>query len=172
MLMNVTLRMVHMAVASTVTTQGVPMNAAVMVALVSITMDRHALASIAIYCHCPLISSSFNWFCVVKSYVDVTGTSSLEELETLTLHCTANPPASISWLKRTSKGIKTISTSSRITISTQETTTKNGLSITHSTLMIRDVTEVDSADYVCEADNGAESIPTAKSLLVNIHGII
>ena len=109
---------------------------------------------------------------IVKSYVDLTGTNSLEELETLTLHCTANPPASISWLKRTSKGIKTISTSSRITISTQETTTKNGLSITHSTLMIRDVTEVDSADYVCEADNGAESIPTAKSLLVNIHGII
>ena len=41
---------------------------------------------------------------------------------------------------------------------------------TLGSLTITDVTEVDSGEYLCEAQNGAESIPTTEEINVSING--
>ena len=105
----------------------------------------------------------------VKSEVAITGRSSLEELDTLTLQCTAIPSASISWLKRSIDGIKLLISSPRISISTEETAI-DGKMATLGTLTITDVNEIDGGDYVCEAQNGVDSIPAAEEINVSING--
>lgn len=107
---------------------------------------------------------------IVKSNVAVNGINNLEELDTLTLQCTATPSAMISWLKRSSEGIKVISSSSRISLSTQQVTGNGGQLTTVRSLIIEHVTASDSAEYVCEAENGPGSIPTTESIQVNING--
>ena len=102
--------------------------------------------------------------------MNVTGRNTLEELDTLTLQCTAIPPASISWLKRSTEGIILFTNSSRISLSAKQTISPSGEFVTISRLTIRDVTEADGGDYICEAQNGAQSIPTADNILVNIKG--
>ena len=105
----------------------------------------------------------------VKSELVITGQNSLEELDTLTLQCTAIPPASISWLKRNSDGIKLLTSSPRIS-STIEEVTKDGKMATLGALAIADVTKVDGGDYLCEAQNGVESIPATEEINVSING--
>ena len=105
----------------------------------------------------------------VKSEIAITGQNSLEELDTLTIQCTAIPPASISWLKRSSDGIKLLTSSQRISFSTKEVAIDRKMG-TLGSLTITDVTEVDSGEYLCEAQNGAESIPTTEEINVSING--
>ena len=105
----------------------------------------------------------------VKSELVITGQNSLEELDTLTLQCTAIPPASISWLKINSDGIKLLTSSPRIS-STVKEVTKDGKMATLGTLAIVDVIKVDGGDYLCEAWNGVESIPATEEINVSING--
>ena len=113
--------------------------------------------------------SEYSLLSPVKSEVVITGQSNLGELEILTLQCTAVPSASISWLKRNSDGIKLLASGRRTTLSTKEVAV-DGKMATLSTLTVTNVTEVDSGDYLCEAQNGAESIPTTENIIVNING--
>ena len=46
----------------------------------------------------------------------------------------------------------------------------DGEMATLGTLTITDVTEVDGGDYLCEAQNGVQSIPTIEDITVNING--
>ena len=108
----------------------------------------------------------------VKSDIAISGISNLEELDTLTLLCTATPPATILWIKRSNDGIKIITPSSRISLSTQQVRASNGQLITNSSLVIEEVEETDGDEYVCEAENGPDSIPTAGNIQVTINGIL
>ena len=76
-----------------------------------------------------------------------------EELDTLTVECyvTANPPANITWLIRTTDGIKNVIASSKRSISHHNETNSSNGPILQSTLLVRDVLETDSGQYVCEA---------------------
>ena len=105
----------------------------------------------------------------VKSEVIITGQNSLEELDTLALQCIVIPSASISWLKRNSNGIKVFTSSPRISSTTKEIT-KDGKMATIGALNIADITEIDGGDYLCEAQNGVESIPAIKEINVSING--
>ena len=90
---------------------------------------------------------------------------------TLSLQCTAIPSASISWLKRNreSEGIKLLTSSTRISIFTEEVA-EGGETATFGNLTITDVTEVDAGNYLCEAQSGSESIPATEDIAVNING--
>ena len=105
----------------------------------------------------------------VKSEVTITGRNNLEELDILYLQCTAIPSASILWLKRNSDGIKLLTSSKRISISTKEVAI-GGKVATLSNLTVADVTEDDAGDYLCEAQSGSESIPATEDIVVNING--
>lgn len=105
----------------------------------------------------------------VKSEVTITGRNNLEELDILYLQCTAIPSASISWLKRNSDGIKLLTSSKRISISTKEVAIE-GKVATLGNLTIADVTEDDTGDYLCEAQSGSESISATEDIIVNING--
>ena len=114
-----------------------------------------------------IIANCFHY--AVKSEVVITGRNSFEELDTLILQCTAIPSASISWLKQSAVGVKLLTLSQRMSFSIEEVAI-DGKMATLGSLSITDVTEVDSGDYLCEAQNGAESIPTTEEINVSING--
>ena len=135
-------------------------------------LDEDAQTCLGIW---PSIIVSSKWLVTiihtVKSEVAITGQNSLEELETLSLQCTAIPSASISWLKRNSKsgGIKLLTSSTRVSIFTKEVA-KEGKMATLGNLTIIAITEVDAGNYLCEAQSGSESIPATEEIVVNING--
>ena len=76
-----------------------------------------------------------------------------EELDTLTIECnvTANPPANITWIIRTTNGNKNVLATSKRSISHHNEPSGSNGPILWSTLIVRDVLETDSGQYVCEA---------------------
>ena len=78
--------------------------------------------------------------------------------DTVTIECnvTANPPANIKWIKRTSESFQTLVSTRGTSITHQLTTTPSGPTL-RSTLTIHDVEAVDNGDYICEASNGPSS---------------
>ena len=82
--------------------------------------------------------------------------------ETVTIECnvTANPPANIKWIKRTSERLQILVNTRRTSITRQLTSTPSGPT-SKSTLTIHDVEAIDNGDYICEASNG----PSSPSLL-------
>ena len=72
----------------------------------------------------------------------------------------ANPPASITWFKKTSERVRTLISNSKISITRLTTITPNG-PISSSILTVRNVERNDNGDYICEArnnDSSSESI--------------
>ena len=47
---------------------------------------------------------------------------------------------------------------------------EGGETATLGNLTITDVTEVDTGNYLCEAQSGSESIPATEDIAVNING--
>ena len=77
------------------------------------------------------------------------------ELDTLTLECsvTANPPANITWLFRTTNGVKSVLATSRRDISHHYEANDSSGPVSQSILVIRDVIQIDSGQYICEASS-------------------
>ena len=75
--------------------------------------------------------------------------------DTVAIECnvTANPPANIKWIKRTSERLQILVNTRQTSITHQLTNTPNGPT-SKSTLTIHDVEAVDNGDYICEASNG------------------
>ena len=96
---------------------------------------------------------------VPLSNLAIRGSSSTPaRLDTVTLDCnvTANPPANIMWMKRTSERTQTLVNTSRTSITRQLTNTPSG-PVSRSTLTIRNVEATDNGEYICEASNGPSS---------------
>lgn len=77
-----------------------------------------------------------------------------KELDTVIIECdvTANPPANITWLKRTRERVRILTLNSKISIACQLINTPSG-PLFRCTLIIRNVEENDSGNYICEARN-------------------
>ena len=91
----------------------------------------------------------------------IRGSSSMPaRQETVTIECnvTANPPANIKWMKRTtaSENIQTLTNTSQISITHQLTYTPRGPT-SRSTLTISNIEAADNGDYICEANNNSSS---------------
>ena len=84
------------------------------------------------------------------------------ELDTVTIECsvTASPPANITWLKRTSERVRTLTSNSKTFVTQQLINTLNG-PFSRSTLTVRNVEENDNGDYICEARNNQSSSESA-----------
>ena len=80
------------------------------------------------------------------------------ELDMVTIECdvTANPPVNITWFKRTSGSVRTLTSNSKTSINHQLTTTPSG-PLSSSSLTIRNVEANDNGDYICEARNNHSS---------------
>ena len=103
-------------------------------------------------------------FIVPPNNLAIRGSSNTPgELDTVIIECnvTANPPATITWLKRTSEKRRNLVNTSRIYITHQVTSTSRG-PVTGSTLVINNVETADSGDFVCEARN-SPSFPTVST---------
>ena len=89
----------------------------------------------------------------------------------VTIECnvTANPPANIKWIKRTSEWLQTLINTRRTSITRQLTNTPRGPT-SRSTLTIRDVEAVDNGDYICEASNGQSSPSPSPSFALCVIG--
>ena len=92
-----------------------------------------------------------------------------QELDTVIIECgvTANPPANIAWLKRTSEIVRTLTNNSKTSITSQHTDTSSG-PLSRSTLTIRNVEENDNGDYICEARNNHSSYDSANFSVIVI----
>ena len=111
-------------------------------------------------------------FIVPSSDLEIQGSSStLGELDKVTIECsvTANPPANVIWLKRTTGGIKKLINTSRTSITCNLVFTLRG-PVTVSTLVIGNVEAADSGDYVCEARNSHSSPIVSTNFSVSIIG--
>ena len=76
----------------------------------------------------------------------------------MTIECDviANPPAGITWLKRTSERVRVLTSDSKTSITHQLTDTPSGL-LSSNILIVRNVEENDNGDYICEARNNHSS---------------
>ena len=94
-------------------------------------------------------------YTVPLSNMVITGSSNTPaRLDTVTIECsvTANPPASIMWMKTvTTSAI--IQATRRTSIVDQLTHTPNG-PVSRSTLTINNVEASDNGNYICEASSG------------------
>ena len=74
------------------------------------------------------------------------------ELDTVTIECgvTANPPANITWFKRTSERWRALTSNFKTSITHQLTYIASG-PLASSTLTVRNVEENDNGEYICEA---------------------
>ena len=90
------------------------------------------------------------------------------ELDTLTLGCnvTANPPTNITWLFRTTNGVKSVLATSRRDISHHYKANDSSGPVSQSILVIRDVIQIDSGQYICEASSNI--FPEAVSVIFSI----
>ena len=107
---------------------------------------------------------------VVPPSLHIQGSSNApEELDTLTIECnvTANPPANITWIIRTTNGFKNVLATSKRSIS--HPNGSNG-PILRSTLIVRDVLETDSGQYVCEAASEIFERAVSVNFSVNVAG--
>ena len=105
---------------------------------------------------------------VPPSDLEIRGSSNTPgELDTVTIECnvTANPPANINWLKRTSEKRRNHVNTSRTSITHQVTFTSRG-PVTGSTLVISNVEAADSGDYICEARNSHSSPPVSTNFSI------
>ena len=84
------------------------------------------------------------------------------ELETVTIECSviANPPATITWFKRTSERVRVLTSNSKANTLHHLTDTPSG-PLSSSILTIKNVEENDNGDYVCEARNNLSSSESA-----------
>lgn len=110
---------------------------------------------------------------VPPSNLEIVGSNTLGELDTLTLRCSVNayPATTLIWLKRRStEEVKVIINSSRTSIINKSSrVSQDGLLISsQSMLAIRNVLSDDSGDYVCEADSRALIAPLTTDVTVNI----
>ena len=109
-------------------------------------------------------------FIVPPNNLAIRGSSNTPgELDTVTIECnvTANPPANITWLKRTSEGIKKLINTSRTSVTHQITSTSRG-PVTTSTLVVNSVDATDDGDYVCEARNSPSSPHVSTNFSISI----
>ena len=92
--------------------------------------------------------------------------------DVVTIECnvTANPPANITWMKRTNQRIQILANTQRITITHQFTYTPGGPTL-RSTLTVYDVEAADNGDYICEASNGPSSSSLSADFTVCVIGI-
>lgn len=94
------------------------------------------------------------------------------------LHCTSSSSAGILWLKRSDDGnaVERIIATTRISITTtgvpDNVVNTKRLSVSWSTLRIRDVTEYDSGEYVCAAESDINTLDLlyAVNFSVNVNG--
>ena len=91
----------------------------------------------------------------------ITGSSNTPaRLDTVTIECsvTANPPASIMWMKMdtTTAIIQTLINTRRTSIVDQLTYTPSG-PVSRNTLTINNVEASDNGNYICEASSGPSS---------------
>ena len=95
-----------------------------------------------------------------------------EELDTLTIECTvtANPPGNITWLIRTTDGIKNVLATSKRSISHHNEPSGSNGPLLRSTLIVRDVLETDSGQYVCEAANEAFKQAVSVNFTITVAG--
>ena len=79
-------------------------------------------------------------------------------LDTVIIECnvTANPPANITWMKRTRERIQNLTNTTQISITGRLTYLSSG-PVARSTLTITSVEAADNGDYICEASNGRPS---------------
>jgi hypothetical protein len=98
----------------------------------------------------------------------ITGSSNTPaRLDAVTIECsvTANPPASIVWMKidTTSEVTQTLLNTRRITITDRLTNTPSG-PVSRSTLAISNVEVSDNGNYICEASSGpSNSLPSVSA---------
>ena len=80
----------------------------------------------------------------------------------MTIECNviANPPANISWFKRTSGRVRALTSNSKTFITDQLTDTPTG-PLSSSILTVRNAEENDNGDYICEARNNYSSSESA-----------
>ena len=101
-----------------------------------------------------IIALFFNQFhCVVPPNPRIQGSSNTpSELDTLIIECnvTANPPANITWLIRTTDGIRNVLCTSRRSISHHYKPNGSNGPVSQSILTVRDVVQTDSGQYICE----------------------
>ena len=108
------------------------------------------------------MSVAFNikfFYTVHLSNLSIRGDSdNPRELETVTIECNviANPPASITWLKRTSKRVRKLTSNSKMSITHHLTDTPSG-PLSSNILIVRNVEENDDGHYICEARNNHSS---------------
>ena len=110
-------------------------------------------------------------FIVPLGDLEIRGSSNTPgELDTVTIECnvTANPSANITWLKRTSEGVKKLINTLRTSITHQLTSTSRG-PVTGSTLVISNVEAADNGDHICEARNGYSS-PESANFTISVIG--
>ena len=91
--------------------------------------------------------------CVVPPHPHIQGSSNTpSELDTLTVECniTANPPANITWLIRTTDGIKNVLATPRRSISYHYEPNGSNGPVTQSILIVRGVVQADGGQYICE----------------------
>ena len=94
------------------------------------------------------------------------------ELDTLTLECnvTANPPANITWLFRTTDGVKSVLATSRRDISHQYEANGSNGPVLQSTLVVRDVIQIDSGHYICEASSNTFTEAVSVNFSISVTG--
>jgi hypothetical protein len=80
------------------------------------------------------------------------------ELDTVIIECDAiaNPHANITWFKRTSERVRALTSNPKTSITHQLINSPTG-PFSSSTLIVRNLEESDSADYICEARNNYSS---------------
>ena len=96
-----------------------------------------------------------------------------ERLDTVTIECnaTANPPANINWMKRTtaSERIWALTSTSRISITHQLIYMPSGPT-SSSTLTISNMEAADNGKYICEANNNSSSPTLSANFAVCVIG--
>ena len=117
-------------------------------------------------------------FCIVPpSEPSVTGPSTVSELETLQLHCQVggSPVPTITWLKRASDEVKVILSTPRVIVTGGPESPNNPTEPPHvtSTLSVHNLTEMDTGEYICEAQNtileGSPAVSVA-SIYISVSG--
>ena len=96
--------------------------------------------------------------------VTITGTSSLNEFETLTLNCTVNESASIMWRFNDGTNGQTILPSTFYNSRAYSANT------TRSMLTIERVTQSRNGTYTCVADSNGTRLPITEKFLVTVQG--
>ena len=101
----------------------------------------------------------------------VRGNSSIPaRLDTVLIECnaTANPPAMITWMKRTTERMHIIS-NPRVSV-THQLASSSGGPVSRSTLTISNVKAADNGEYICEASNDPSSTFVSASFTLCIIG--